>query len=792
MPISKRLDGRTNKDEITRQSAKKRTARPPKPPVERLRQKKRSNVNEYNPGTPNIKKTRSNDDTTTHSCSKLDNKSTFSYLPKEKGVPLKSIRGNKSVQGKPTSFIEQDRTSCKPIRKSQHSDKEQDSDPDEIEENEFAEATNNKVLDVIEMRKRNSNNKMVNISLEKYNSIKSELEYVRGISRQLSSTVQLWQEKCDQLTKENEKLRLTAQFNELDSASTALLSASSSTKDSSVTKRIRSAAKKASLLEEIKQHDIPMEISTLLNQLHTDMHIYAHQYTSEVCLSESSLLTSSIPWAPNMFEEKEDYVKDWRGRCIVDDNVEDKSISSNMTHSSGAPLLNVIKDTDDRLVVDALCFPLCPMEQALSGTMFSTSLEAENNFIGQAALTLLTFKTNSEPSSELAEKIYNFSSKSVHLLTRFQHSCRQSISNKKNKAKDVYFSFLGYDSINIGIKKGLSRSAIEELESKKNLHMTTAYKKLYKTLEDGTRDTTFWRMANFSEICSNDVQELELRDVEGTDELFFNEPARLAYSAFQKFDLGCDADASISTLIRVDAFMTSIIDSFKSSSEALQNSKPQNSVDNTEDDEGEINNVNQKDGRDKSIDSKENKSANDSGKLSQNSAVKYSETTRAARKKNKGGTVPMEATKRLRSLLPIAAAQLLNQALNIFKHKLSSNHRKLKFELSIGIENLVTAKLRNSRRSFTVAFKHPQNSKIYIALNSNAFSDLICCWIGRITDCYILQADSFNREFKSFSHSNPYEIFHESDGEGVSEEGNEFAKTTAHISYETDDDGVVE
>lgn len=83
-------------------------------------------------------------------------------------------------------------------------------------------------------------------------------------------------------------------------------------------------------------------------------------------------------------------------------------------------------------------------------------------------------------------------------------------------------------------------------------------------MPDGTSDTSFWRIASFSQVCSSSslANLLELRYVYGLDELFLNEPARLACQTFRKFKEEKDAETTFLSIMRLDAIITDVIDSF--------------------------------------------------------------------------------------------------------------------------------------------------------------------------------------------------------------------------------------
>ena len=541
-----------------------------------------------------------------------------------------------------------------------------------------------------------------------------------------------------------------------------------SSKGSSIEKKHSSHASKESLFfDDMKKMKLPFELINILRQLYRDISFYAHQYTSEVCSSLMEDIMSIVKWEPNMTCDEEDeneMLRDWRGRCITTENFRDKILSNNETsHPSGAPLISLISQSNGSYLVNCLSFPLCPMEEAFKGTMYTTSEDSEKNFIGQAAIILLKSKYCGEVSSELCEKIFNYSVKSSQLLIRFQNACRQAISTRKNKCKELYFTALGYSLVTKGTQKGLSLQSLKDFLSNKKINLEEAYRKLYRKLENGTRDTNFWRLAPFSDICTDDNRdenELETRK----DHLFVNEPARIAFKAFRKYDLGEKGDASIMSLIRFDAVMTRIIDSFKDLISQIDiqldeiNQKIQSS--DRVDERNKDNDVIVENGVEKN---------NNLRSLSKNNS---SEICITGKLKTRGGSIPTESTKQLKKILPVAAAQALNQVLQIFKRKLSGSKFVLSQELSVQSSGSEKDRLGNNERKYTYAFRHPENNRYYISLTAEAFTKLICPWYGAVSDCFVLQSKKLYGPYLPFKEDNPYSVLHDSDSEGEDEENN--------------------
>lgn len=306
---------------------------------------------------------------------------------------------------------------------------------------------------------------------------------------------------------------------------------------------------------------------------------------------------------------------------------------------------------------------------------------------------------------------YRLATESDVLKKRFNIVCRQVLGTKKKHTKDVYFAQLGYPTLSTP----RSRRSDGANTGIRNEEERDAYTKLYRLKSDGTRDTSFWRTAPLEQICSEKVMSppMELADVGGEDVLFGNEPARAAYRAFRKFPISASDESSIMTIVRLDALITSVIDTFASAPNTpLSVSNPDSNAE---------------------------------------PGISPSPSNKRAWSGLKGGTIPLDVVRRFKSLLPIAVSQVHCEILQRMKSVIDDLGVAQDIELGVRLGDNVEERLSNIEREFTIAFRYPLNGRYYISLRQDAFRNHVCCWIGSINDCYLLQSSSLDIPFKEFS-----------------------------------------
>lgn len=71
-------------------------------------------------------------------------------------------------------------------------------------------------------------------------------------------------------------------------------------------------------------------------------------------------------------------------------------------------------------------------------------------------------------------------------------------------------------------------------------------------------------------------------------------------------------------------------------------------------------------------------------------------------------------------------------------------------ELEVLAEGTKIQRQNNSNRSYTVAFRYPENFNFYISVRSAALKECISSWMGYLTDFFILHSHFLEKEFILF------------------------------------------
>lgn len=565
---------------------------------------------------------------------------------------------------------------------------------------------------------------MVTITAEEYNSLKSEIAGGKRLVQELVDSLKEVKQKCKQLEHDKNKLIVSAQC-AATPPSSLKLSCANGGKGVNQNRSFRQR-----LVEELVEQDAAPNLVKFFQEFLEKITKYTHEYTSELVNPQWERLQhdETLPWAPNESADNVGLIRDWRGRAMSMEHFEAvKFPNKDYLRRIGAPLLQLgPEDESDNVEVLGAFVPLCPFEESRHGTMYTSTVVGVSNYICQAIISLINDSVREPVSTDVEKSVFKLASNNKILSNRFDYHCRQVMSTRKRSVKDVFFSSLGYVTISATKGKGsppdfYDMRAAEEAE---------AYKKLVRFLStddstDGTqaRDTSYWRMASFEDICmeSSVHRCLPLRKVKGVDKLFKNEAARRAYEAFRKFRVDPDEETSVLSVIRLDAIMTTIIDGFKSDSSRSPILSP---IFHSPTDEHTPS--------DTSLGSNE---AQDN------------------RKGGKGGRVPVESMRKFRALMPKAAALFIQQVHELFYKSLSFDRYQHEKEFSVGCDGTETERLRNSERLYTVAFRYPANRHLYIALTQYAFAEHVCSWIGNVTDCFLLHSNSLNAPFSIFKES---------------------------------------
>ena len=572
------------------------------------------------------------------------------------------------------------------------------------------------------------------VSAESYNEMKKELEASKRISQELCASLRLWKDKCESLGKDLKRTQVNMEC--VQNQMTKTVSRSSST-TASKSKGIRNAKEVRDIIsKEMGEKDVPTGVQGYVKKFVDNMSRYAQQFSNEVCESCGEDMISELDWAPNYVFQEDGRQRDWRGRSIELKVFRQTVLQDDMDlHETGCPMPVMKVGNEGGYVVKALFFPLCPIDESSKGTLYTSTPEALSNFVGQSAVHVLRNSLEEMPSLELERSVFQYTSQNSSIVRRFDIVCRQAIAGKKKQAKSVFFCYLGYPTIT-AVRP---RTGIEDFEKKKTEEMEEAYKKLYKQLPCGTRDTCWWRKAKFDEICSDSCPTIPLEQNGCVDLLFQNQAAREAMVEFRRLQLNPRDCSSILTLSRLDAIMNSIIDLFQDNTAMERN--------------------------DYHSTSKENQ-----------------------RRTRKGGTVPNESSRRFKILLPTATSNLLNEVLSAFQEHLLNDKASMEFELAVGRSGDDITRLRNKQREFTTAFKHPLNNHYFIALRKQAFTSIICGWLGGVIDCVILHSTTIDGPFSGFNDEVAVDIRNESDEDSVYNEHNAMERGTASSLFQEEEE----
>lgn len=265
--------------------------------------------------------------------------------------------------------------------------------------------------------------------------------------------------------------------------------------------------------------------------------------------------------------------------------------------------------------------------------------------------------------------------------------------------------------------------------------------KLHKMNDDGIRDTTYYKTALFQDICSSSSvhshPNISEREV---DHPFCNKPACLELEEFQKLKVEAQDDMSSSTLVRLDALITSVVDGFGTFVEKCESQRSFISC------ESAAHNGTLCDSR-----------VEDAANCETHAVVEKSTL-----KSKKGERIPVESRKRYRQLLPIAVENVLCESLLCLKNALDDDADKWDADREEDPGANGECVPDNSCRKHTIAFKYSGTGHVYIALKARSIRKLVCEWIGHVLDCYILHSRGFGKAVSAFRSSDPLDVFNNS------------------------------
>lgn len=587
---------------------------------------------------------------------------------------------------------------------------------------------------LVDLHGSQGNSANITISINHYNGLKKKLETAERLNSFLESSGNLWKAECDRLQKELNKAMINADCQQLPPMSVPTPSTSASKNSSYFRSKSRSMVltNRDILRKELIDLEIPMGLATHVYTFFDSAAKFAHLYVSEVCRSSWSSLKLSIDWEPNDSDQEAEYVRDWRGRCYTKKKfVKATNLTEIQIRKIGVPLLHCTQSEEQRekqlYDVHAAFVPLCPFHESLKGTLYSSTDLFLKNFISNGLASLVFDDGNTQPtndsSSTTIETIQKFVSCSKILPKLFKSKCSEVLSSRKKCAKDYFFEALGYNCI-MAKKTSQKNEDVDDLREQQSKE---AYEKLHGLNKDGSRDTSKWRQSEYNNICAQHMKST----ISGlgpvtTDRLFKNEIAKNAFKKFVRFGCAPSAEISISALIRFDAIITDAVDALMKSANVSEDVAETNEFD----------------------------------MIPLQTGIQ-----RGRSLLNRGGTVPQESLKRLKVMLPIAAANLLSECFEIMQQYCAPSRETIDLEFSASSGQTTEERMNNDDRELTICFKMPDNGHYYIALTVHAFSDHICEWIGKVHDCFILHSSSLDTPFRKFENTTPFPVIFESDEE---------------------------
>lgn len=185
---------------------------------------------------------------------------------------------------------------------------------------------------------------------------------------------------------------------------------------------------------------------------------YPNQIASEICCSSSHNAVSFVQWKPNDALEYQTLIRDWRGMdmCIPKQRFEvTKNIQRDRIFQIDVPLLhcecsesggNDFCDTVSKLV------PVCPLQKAYNGSMFSQTECTMKNIIYQPIM--LSVKADrlfgaaaEQNQTYIDNEIMSLVKSSNVLLRKMKEKYHEIVSERKKSAKEIFFYFVGYRQI---------------------------------------------------------------------------------------------------------------------------------------------------------------------------------------------------------------------------------------------------------------------------------------------------------------------------------------------------------
>lgn len=147
-----------------------------------------------------------------------------------------------------------------------------------------------------------------------------------------------------------------------------------------------------------------------------------------------------VNWSPNDVTEDVSPVIDWGARCICLKVFQSVTLSdSEYLRPVGALLLEIfsVRDFSD-VRVEREFAPLCPLDIAHTGLLFTTSAGSSSHFLSEAAAAIVC-REIADSGKKVIDSVIDLTSSSEVMKSKFEQCCRNAVSTRKRCVRDVFF-----------------------------------------------------------------------------------------------------------------------------------------------------------------------------------------------------------------------------------------------------------------------------------------------------------------------------------------------------------------
>lgn len=191
--------------------------------------------------------------------------------------------------------------------------------------------------------------------------------------------------------------------------------------------------------------------------------------------------------------------------------------------------------------------PVCPLEQAKSGGMFTSRYNSNENFIHN--LLLDAVERDDPPLIPIDEREATLGNLERMITPLYNSKKRKLTSDLKKRAKCRFLSALGYSAL------GRISSVSIEAEQRERERGVLSTKLSRET--NGTVDVSWWRRASFAELRYND--DIEESDEFVPDLVFNNSAAVAAFQTLRGYNFSEGEflnDGTVLSITRADSWIT--------------------------------------------------------------------------------------------------------------------------------------------------------------------------------------------------------------------------------------------